>query len=393
MFSPPPKAGRFNPPAPRRPFYRRSRFIYLALFLLLLYIWITPPSFLHKAPIHAPSLRYKNVDWSLYAYSSFATSTAYLCNSVMLFEALSRLGSKADRILFYPETWDLQVSNSRDRDSQLLVKAQEDYGVKLIPMDMYKAGNGNWNVSFARFLAWDQSQYDRVMHLDSDMTMYKHLDELFMLPSAQVAMARAYWALPEKKALSSKLVLVEPSHSEYERLLERASDVQKLGEIFDMDELNGTYDGSALVLPHLRYGLTSGEFRSENHEKYLGRSGAVWDPEWVMKEASLIHFLDSPLPKPWIMWPRNLMAELVPPCRILEGGKEDCRDKEIWLGLYDDFRQRRKVCSHNFSQFCQIHLADDCRKSVGFCLCLLQNGHHLRKETVQKVILKTSLNS
>ena len=311
----------------------------------------------------------------------------------MLFEALSRLGSKADRILFYPESWDLQVSDSQDRDSQLLVKAQEDYGVKLIPTDMHRAGDGNWNVSFARFLAWDQTQYDRVMHLDSDMTMYKHLDELFMLPSAQVAMTRAYWASRERKALSSKLVLVEPSHSEYELLLERGRHGQELGRTFDMDGLNGIYDDWALVLPHLKYGLTSGEFRSESHEKYLGRSGAMWDPEWVMKEASLVHFSDSPLPKPWIMWPRDLMADLLPRCRMQEGGKEDCQDRKIWLGLYDDFRHRRKVCSHNARGSCQINLADNCRRSAGFCLCQLRNGHHLIKETVQKVILKTFLNS
>ena len=352
MFSPPPQAGRFNRPTPRRPFYRRSRFIYSALSLIFFYILLNPPFFLHRAPIHAPSLQYKNVDWSLYAYSSFATSSAYLCNSVMLFEALSRLGSKADRILFYPEPWDLQVSDSHDRDSQLLVKAQEEYDVKLIPTEMHKSGDGTWNASFSKFLAWDQTQYDRVIHLDSDMAMYKHLDDLFVLPSARVAMTRAYWTLPEKKGLSSKLVLIEPSHSEYERLLEAGRNAQRQGGAFDMDGLSGLYDDTALVLPHLRYGLTSREFRSEDHKPFLGRSGAMWDPEWVMKEVSLVHFSDSPLPKPWIMWPRNLLAELVPQCKRLEGETEDCRDKKVWLGLYDSFRQRRKVCLLSHWKIC-----------------------------------------
>ena len=343
MFSPPPKSGRYNRSTPRPPFYRRARYIYLALIALLLYIWLSGTSFLSRAPIHAPSLQYKNVDWSLYAYSSFATSSAYLCNSVMLFETLSRLGSKADRILFYPESWDLTVSDSHDRDSQLLVKAQEDYDVKLIPTEMEKAGDETWNASFSKFLAWDQSQYDRVLHLDSDMTMYKHLDELFMLPGARIAMTRAYWDLPEKRALSSRLVLIEPSHSEYERLMQAGRAAQTQEGTFDMDSLNRFYDDTALVLPHLKYGLISGEFRSEDHKHYLGRSGAEWDPEWVMKEISLLHFSDYPIPKPWVMWPRNLLAEKVPQCKREQEGKEDCRDKKIWLGLYDDFRQRRKV--------------------------------------------------
>lgn len=261
----------------------------------------------------------------------------------MLFEALSRLGSKADRILFYPESWDLTVSDSHDRDSQLLVKAQEDYNVKLIPTEMEKTGDETWNASFSKFLAWDQTQYDRVLHLDSDMTMYKHLDDLFMLPGAQIAMTRAYWDLPEKRALSSRLALIEPSHSEYERLMQAGRAAQSQGGTFEMDSLNRFYDDFALVLPHLKYGLTSGEFRSEDHKNYLGRSGAAWDPEQVMKETSLLHFSDYPIPKPWVMWPRNLLAEKVPQCKREDQDKEDCRDKKIWLGLYDDFRQRRKV--------------------------------------------------
>ena len=265
----------------------------------------------------------------------------------MLFEALSRLGSKADRILFYPESWDLTVSDSHDRDSQLLVKAQEDYDVKLMPIEMRKAEDEIWNASFSRFLAWDQTQYDRVLHLDSDATLYKHLDELFMLPSAQVAMTRAYWKLPHEKTLSSKLVLIEPSHSEYERLLQIGRNGQRQGEMFKMDSLDGIYDDSALVLPHGKYGLTSGEFRSVDHKSYLGRTTAVWDPERMIEEASLVHFSDYPFPKPWIMWPRNLLAEKMPECKRREGDNEDCQDKKIWLGLYDDFRQRRKVGCDN----------------------------------------------
>ena len=90
------------------------------------------------APKHEPSLRYKSVDWSYYAYSQYATNSAYLCNSVMVFEALDRLGSKADRILLYPEEWDLEITSLSDRDSQLLVKAREWYNVKLVPIQVQK---------------------------------------------------------------------------------------------------------------------------------------------------------------------------------------------------------------------------------------------------------------
>lgn len=139
-FSPPvsPKTG-----APARPrdrslgLFRRHRGRLIFAFCILSFLYYLGKrrgSFIH--PKHAPSLRYKSVEWRYFAYSSFATDSAYLCNSVMLFEALDRLGSKADRILLYPGHWDLDISDSKDRDSQLLVRARDWYHVKLIPVQV-----------------------------------------------------------------------------------------------------------------------------------------------------------------------------------------------------------------------------------------------------------------
>ena len=52
----------------------------------------------------------------------------------MVFETLERLGSRADRILMYPEEWDTEIASKSDRDSQLLVMARDWYRVKLIPI-------------------------------------------------------------------------------------------------------------------------------------------------------------------------------------------------------------------------------------------------------------------
>lgn len=81
-----------------------------------------------------------NVNWSNYAYSLYATDSTTLCHAVLLADALSRLGSKADRVLFYPSYWDTVVSDSRDRDSQLLVLARDKYKVKLHPIELLSVG-------------------------------------------------------------------------------------------------------------------------------------------------------------------------------------------------------------------------------------------------------------
>lgn len=87
-------------------------------------------------PKHGSSLNYKNVNWKHYAYSQYATDSDHLCNAVMIFDTLKKYGSKADRVLMYPNTMDTVVSEIRDRDSQLLVMARDVYGVKLVPIEV-----------------------------------------------------------------------------------------------------------------------------------------------------------------------------------------------------------------------------------------------------------------
>lgn len=197
-----------------------------------------------------------------------------------------------------------------------------------------------WDSSITKFLAFNQTEYDRILHFDSDVTVLKHMDELFLLPRAQVAMMRAYWYLPKLKTLTSLFVLLEPSKFELGRLMEVTSS-RKENE-YDMEILDRVYGDSAMILPHQHYGLLSGEFRSRDHQNFLGNDYEAWDSERVLEEASLVHFSDWPLPKPWISWPGTLVSQMVPKCRDV-GGVANCRDKDIWLKLYSDFRERRRV--------------------------------------------------
>jgi hypothetical protein len=80
------------------------------------------------------------VNWSNYAYSFYATDSATLCHAVLLADALARLGSKADRVLFYPTDWDTIVHGATDRDSQLLKLARDKYNVKLQPIHLLTVG-------------------------------------------------------------------------------------------------------------------------------------------------------------------------------------------------------------------------------------------------------------
>lgn len=91
------------------------------------------------------------VNWSNFAYSLYATDSATLCHAVLIFDALAKFGSKADRVLFYPEYWDTEISSSSDRDSQLLVIARDTYHVKLQPIKLLTV-EGRTTGVFATFI-------------------------------------------------------------------------------------------------------------------------------------------------------------------------------------------------------------------------------------------------
>ncbi|PKY03740.1 nucleotide-diphospho-sugar transferase [Aspergillus campestris IBT 28561] len=327
--------------------------------LILLYLFwpkSDPPPY--QAAPRQSHVDYDLVDWSRYGYTVYATSSAYICNALMVFEALDRLGSRAKRVLFYPEQWDVFMESDRGRDESLLVAAAERYGVQLVPVDaqMMRGGgesNEPWDKSITKLLAFGETEFDRVIHIDTDATVLNNMDELFFLPSAKVAMPRAYWALPDTKQLSALVVVIEPSYREYTALMDNAG-AAIYGQVgvsettrYDVSLLNDRYADSALVLPHRQYGLVSSEFRRDDHRNFLGNEYEDWDPERVLAEAKIVHFADAPLPKPWIMWPQKLLVETLPKCKISPGTAQEsgCQDRQVWRDLYNSFRRRRRdIC-------------------------------------------------
>ncbi|EPE25282.1 Nucleotide-diphospho-sugar transferase [Glarea lozoyensis ATCC 20868] len=280
-----------------------------------------------------------NVDWSRFAYTQYVTDETYLCNSVMLFEILNRLGSKADRLMMYPNTIDLSFESS---GSKLLKKAQSEYAVKLMPVEIQHRNDADstWADSYTKLLAFNQTQYDRVLSLDSDSTILQHMDELFLLPPAPVAMPRAYWL--KDHFLSSQLALIQPSNNEFARVQEAI--LTASGGDFDMEIVNKLYGKDCMIIPHRPYTILTGEFRNNgSHRNYLGNEYETWDPETAIKEAKFLHFSDWPVPKPWYNASKSLIRDKQPVCKMsADSGVEDCRARDLWLGFYQDFKTRRQ---------------------------------------------------
>jgi hypothetical protein len=300
---------------------------------------------------------WSRVDWSSYAYVSYATSSEHLCNSVMLAESLHRLGARPDTLILYATdlALDTQANASAAR---LLQQAAQMYGARVQPVSVLNSpsstANSMWSQGFTKLLAFNQTRYKRVLSLDSDATLLQPMDELFLLPAeSKVAMPRAYW-LEDK--LCAAVMLASPSEFEFGRIQARLKESQP--EEYDMEIINALYGDSCLVFPHKPYLLLTGEMRAKSHEAYLGSKEEPWDVDNVMKQAKYIHFSDYPLPKPWVGATEAMKSELMPSCKALPGrdtGGLDCADRNAWLWLYKEFRDRRKrVCGPEFADFEQV---------------------------------------
>lgn len=306
------------------------------------------------------------IDWTRFAYCQYVTDIEYLCNSLMIFESLHRLGSKADRLMLYPHYWEL-YPKVPTWQSKFLHKAQKEYKVHIVPVRVqhFDDGEVTWADSFTKLLAFKQTQYERVLSIDSDATVLqvgllqpltlptllishvKPLDELFLLPHTAVAAPHAYWM--GNDTLSSAILLIEPSQAEYKRVLNGMRN--RTNDDFDMEIINDLYGGDAVLLPNDHW-IVSGEFRRKDHSGWL-TEGKEWNATRVLNETKFVHFSDWPYPKPWFPASEELVKSTTPACVTMPGSDhKDCSDRDAWKWLYADFERRRKsVCGHVFTLY------------------------------------------
>jgi hypothetical protein len=231
----------------------------------------------------------ETVSWSDFAYCTYATAPVHLCNSLMLLESLHRVQVKADRLLVYTNEWDVEATNSTE--ARLLRQARDQYGVILQPVDLLRPDNlvndPTWADSFTKLLAFNQTQYKRIITLDSDGTVLRGMDELFLMPPAPMAMPRAYWM--DNGEFTTQLNLVQPSNAAFTAIQEKLARREK--DEYDGEIINDVFGLSCAAIPHRPYNLLTGEFRYTNHSNYLGSVDRVWDAEKVIEEAKYVQFV------------------------------------------------------------------------------------------------------
>lgn len=125
---------------------------------------------------------------------------------------------------------------------------------------------------------------------------------------------------------ANHVMVIKPSKDVYNELLKfvfnpwywsltNRKNVKKSSD-YDMEILNKYLDTKLRkgainvgILPHRVYGVLTGEFGEEWHARFITepqylpfvkkRSNKGWDPVSIFSKVKLVHFSDSPIPKPW----------------------------------------------------------------------------------------------
>ena len=227
------------------------------------------------------------------------------------------------------------------------------------------AGDPTWQLSPMKFQAFALTEYTRILAFDSDAQVLRNMDSYFLAPEAPIAVPRAYWLLDDpatsaanitspqeinQQTLGSHVILATPSKKLYRVVRNEA----EATGAFDMEIINKLFRNSAMILPHRGLALLSGEFRrnATDHGRYLAGSGVSrWNATREYERASLVHFSDWPLPKPWEHRKQEDWEAALPACDAADtstgddGWREKCPDRAVWTGIYEEYdRDREGTC-------------------------------------------------
>ncbi|RDW72359.1 Glycosyltransferase family 8 protein [Aspergillus mulundensis] len=285
-----------------------------------------------------------------FAYVQYATDLDYLCNAMINFARLDRFATHFNQVLIHPEAWNEPGSSPEQTFLRNIQKHHPRVHLHPVPTLSTSTGDPTWSKSLTKFHAFALTAYTRVLVFDSDALVLNNMDHTFLSPLAPVAVPRAYWLTDPKSSikdqmLASHVMLIEPNTGTFNRIMVQA----KESGAFDMEVLNALFADSAMVLPHRRYALLTGEFRKKDHGLYLAEDPDVeWNAMAEVSRAYLVHFSDWPLPKPWVAHSEEQWEQALPGCAdddVSTADRPRCADRFMWTGFYEDYdRDREAVC-------------------------------------------------
>ncbi|XP_031131845.1 putative UDP-glucuronate:xylan alpha-glucuronosyltransferase 4 [Ipomoea triloba] len=140
------------------------------------------------------------------------SSEAYVCGAITLAQSIIQSNSTRDLILLA----DSSISPKS-------LRALQQAGWKIKPIQRIRSPHAKnhayneWNYSKLRI--WEQlTEYEKAMFVDSDVVVFKNMDEFFVYPELSAAKNHGH-------LFNSGVMIVEPSKCTFESLMEKRPDV------------------------------------------------------------------------------------------------------------------------------------------------------------------------
>eukprot|EP01133_Synstelium_polycarpum_P016879 gene16879-20071_t len=199
------------------------------------------------------------------AYVMYATDDDRLCSATISAGRIAKWQPRGvDIVVLLLEglTYDIDAVKNLQCMRNVIVKTVENL---YVPGQMT-----NWGMTWNRYHAFNMTQYQRVLYLDTDVYLLKSLESLFELPSARIVLSQFYWKpflLP-----NSMLMLIEPNTTDFNNLMEISMSNHK----YSSDVIAAYINYKDTVLSGM-YALLQGEFATDQKQYFGSDLQATWD--------------------------------------------------------------------------------------------------------------------
>jgi hypothetical protein len=276
----------------------------------------------------------QTMDWSRLGYVQVVREHVELCSAVMLLSDLHRMRSPARRILMFPRLW-LAEAEETKKDPQtattwrLLRTAVRRYGVTLIPMEpIVEGADATLASSYSLASVYSLIDFERIIYLQGPGVLLdaSALDSLLAFSKSEPIAALP--ATPERKELSTSMLIVHPSQERFQQLKKTRAEK----EISDLDLFRITFPGPESLMAEWSLSMGNVYYESQTLRDPVDEFNATAFEE----STTFVRLLDDGIPGPEYDMPYSERVKLRP---------KNLEAEEVWSRLYEDFRQQRMdVC-------------------------------------------------
>ncbi|KAI8813182.1 nucleotide-diphospho-sugar transferase [Cladochytrium replicatum] len=197
---------------------------------------------------YTPKRLDKNGNLRRLAYGFYVTNDQYACTALTAARSIVESGGRSD-----PEIIDFAAMVVRALVSDKFVDKLKNFGMKIIEVELIENQakgpfHENWKHSMTKILIFNQTQYERIIYMDSDAVVVRDLDWMFDLPPYFTYFPRAYWL--NQPFVNGQFYIIQPNNRLAKDLFDFFYRNEAENKVFyDMDVANEVLQSTASFLP------------------------------------------------------------------------------------------------------------------------------------------------